>query len=264
MTTKSPKSAWTPVPILMYHAVENEPRAPKYKHFYVTRSEFAWQMRALKRSGYTPITFNQLAEAMAGTSALPYRPVLLTFDDGYENLIDNVYPLMKELDWPYTVFLVSERIGRTNEWVVPEGYEATPLLSWDQIKAMAVDSKVDYQPHTATHPKLDQIDAASLRRELRDCRDSLAQNLQHEMNVLCYPYGNHNDAVVDAAREAGYTMAVTTNFGRVRRGDDPLRLPRISVYHVPPVSLTYGIGTLNFDWRLRTRKDTRPEPVSAA
>lgn len=257
MTPRS--TTWQPVPILMYHAVEDETREPKYKHFYVTRAEFEWQMRALSRGGYTPIGFGQLARARID-GVLPARPVILTFDDGYENLVTNVYPMLRDLAWSYTVFLVSERIGRTNEWVVPEGYEATPLLSWPQIREMSAHSLVDFQPHTATHPRLDSLDDSALRRELRDSRDSLAQNLQKEMDVLCYPYGSHNDRVVDAARETGYKMAVTTDFGRVRRDDDPLRLPRISVYHVPPVSLTYGIGTLNFDWRLRTRRDNRPLP----
>ena len=253
MTTPS----WTPVPILMYHAVEDQPRDPQYKHFYVTKSEFEWQMRYLRRCGYTPIRFGQLAEAMVD-GMLPARPVILTFDDGYLNLLTNVHPLMAELEWPYTVFLVSERVGMTNDWVIPEGYDATPLLDWRDIHEMKAGSNVDFQGHTATHPRLTRLSAVDLRRELVDSRDALAQNLGHAIDVICYPYGDHNDAVVDAARDAGYTMAVTTNFGRARNVDDPLRLPRISVYHVPPVSLTYGIASLNFDWRVRTRKDNRP------
>lgn len=260
MPASTTTSTWPPVPILMYHGVEDAPRAPKYKHVYVTRSEFAWQMQALKRGGYTPIGFSDLDRARQ-TGQLPPRPVILTFDDGYANLLSNAYPLLAEFDWPYTVFLVSERIGNVNAWDVAIGYDPAPLLSWDQIKIMAANSRVEFHPHTQTHPRLAELDAAALRRELRDCRDSLARNLGTEMNVLCYPYGNYNDAVVDAAIEAGYTMAVTTQFGRVRRNDDPMRLPRISVHHVPPLSLAYGIGTLNFDWRVRTRKDTRPEPT---
>ena len=246
----------------MYHAVEDENRAPRYKHFYVTASEFAWQMRYLQRGGYTPIDFAQLAQAMVD-GILPARPVILTFDDGYENLITNAYPLLAELNWPYTVFLVADRIGATNEWVTPEGYEATRLLDWPHIHEMAAGSTVDFQPHTSTHPHLSSLSREALRRELVDSRDLLSQNLGKQMNVICYPYGDHNDAVVDAARDAGYTLGVTTNFGRVRTDDDPMRLPRISVYHVPPVSLTYGIGSLNFDWRVRTRKDNRPLPAPA-
>ncbi|MEO7718068.1 MAG: polysaccharide deacetylase family protein [Capsulimonas sp.] len=251
---------WPPVPILMYHAVEDAARAPEYKHFYVTRSEFAGQMRMLRRGGYTPITFPMLADAMAGDAALPAKPVLLTFDDGYANLLTNVHPLLRKMNFPYTVFLVSERIGKTNDWVIAEGYEATPLLDWTQIHEMNEWDGVSFQAHTATHPHLNRIAPDQLRHEIYNSKQQLEQQLQHPMDVLCYPYGHLSDEVVDETRAAGYAMAVTTDFGRVRQNDDLLRLPRISVYHVPFLSLTYGIGPLNFDWRLRTRKDGRTVP----
>ena len=246
------------VPILMYHAVENTPRPPKYKHFYVLAEEFAGQMKMLKRAGYTPITFGQLAAARAGTSALPSKPVLLTFDDGYTNLKTNVHPLLGEIGFRYTVFLVSERVGKTNDWVVPEGYEPTPLLSWRDIGEMQEGSHVTFEAHTATHPKLAQISPADARREMAQSKMELEQKLQAPISVLCYPYGDVSDSVTGLAEELGYTQAVTTEFGRARPGDNPLRLPRISVYHVPPFSLTYGIGPLNFRWRLESRKDARP------
>ena len=242
----------------MYHSVEDALRPPKYKHFYVLADEFAGQMKMLKRTGYTPITFDALAEARAGTAALPPKPVLLTFDDGYTNLKTNVHPLLGELGFSYTVFLVSERVGKTNDWVTAEGYEATSLLSWRDIGEMQKDRHVTFEAHTATHPKLAQISPADARREMKGSKEALEQKLQTPISVLCYPYGDVSGSVIDMAGELGYTQAVTTEFGRARPTDSPLRLPRISVYHVPPFSLTYGIGPLNFKWRLQSRKDTRP------
>lgn len=246
------------VPILMYHAVEAVPRPPKYKHFYVLAGEFAGQMRMLKRAGYSPITFGALAAARAGTDTLPPKPVLLTFDDGYENLKTNVHPLMEQLGFAYTVFLVSERVGKTNNWVASEGYDPTPLLSWEDIAGMRRSSLISFEAHTATHLKLGTLSLTDARRELAESKDVLEQKLQTPISVLCYPYGDVSDTVVALAAETGYTQAVTTEFGRARPADNPLRLPRISVYHVPPFSLTYGIGPLNFRWRLESRKDTRP------
>jgi peptidoglycan/xylan/chitin deacetylase (PgdA/CDA1 family) len=249
---------WIPVPILMYHAVEDATRPPRYKHFYVLAAEFAEQMRMLQRAGYTPITFAALAAARAGARVLPARPVLLTFDDGYANLQTNVHPLLLSLGFPYTVFLVSDCVGRTNGWVTAEGYEATPLLGWDDIGRMQAEGGVDFQAHTATHPHLADLGAAEARREMADGRDALEQRLRTPITTLCYPYGSRSETVEGMAGEIGFTQAVTTEFGRVRAADPPLRLPRISVYHVPPLSLTYGIGPLNFRWRLESRKDTRP------
>ena len=249
---------WSPVPILMYHAVESKPRPPQYKHFYVLAKEFAGQMRMLKRSGYSAITFDALEAAHSGGTPLPPKPVLLTFDDGYANLLPHVHPLLRDLSFPYTVFLVTELVGKTNQWVSAEGFEPTPLLSWEEVCEMQADGGVDFQPHTATHPHLADLTWEQAQRELAEAKGTLEQCLQRPMKTLCYPYGSHNDITRQLAREAGYTRAVTTDFGRVRHADDALRLPRISVYHVPPVSLTYGIGSLNFRWRLETRKDTRP------
>ena len=256
-TGKSLATGWTPVPILMYHAVEDEPRPAKYKHFYVTASEFAFHIRWLKTAGYQPISLDTLLSAMDGKAALPDKPIVLTFDDGYENLIRNAAPLLAELGWPYTVFLVSERIGQRNEWVVAEGYEPTPLLSWPQIHELSAQGFARFQPHTVTHPRLKELDEPMIRREIADCRDQLQDRLQTAMNCLCYPYGDYSPRVIEVAREEGMLMAVTTEFGRVRRNDDRFALPRVSIYHVPPVSLTYGIGPINFMWRVATRNDTR-------
>lgn len=246
------------VPILMYHAVESALRPPKYKHFYVLADEFAGQMRMLKRAGYSPITFPMLAAARAGTAALPPKPVLLTFDDGYQNLKTNVFPVMEQLCFAYTILLVSERVGKTNDWVAPEGYDPTPLLSWAEIIEMQKSEYVSFEAHTATHPKLSTLSLDDARQELAASKETLEQKLQTPITTLCYPYGDVSESVVDLAQELGYSQAVTTEFGRARPTDNPLRLPRISVYHVPPFSLTYGIGPLNFRWRLESRKDTRP------
>ena len=248
-----------PIPILMYHAIETAPRPPKYKHFYVLAKEFVGQMQMLRRRGYTPISFEMLASARANrTAVLPSKPVLLTFDDGYENLFTNVHPLLCALKFPYTVFLISEKVGQTNDWVSAEGYEPTSLLSWPQIREMQTDPHVHFEAHTATHPRLADLPAAQAREELMSSKEELEQQLQRPMTTLCYPYGSYNDTVTEIARDLGYAQAATTDFGRVRFADNPLHLPRISVYHVPPVSLTYGIGPLNFLWRLESRKDSRP------
>jgi peptidoglycan/xylan/chitin deacetylase (PgdA/CDA1 family) len=248
----------------MYHAVETEPRPPKYKHFYVTAREFAWQMRRLGQLGYQPVDVGDLHESLASNRPLPGKPIVLTFDDGYANLLTNVDPILSARKWPYTVFLVSDLVGRRNEWVASEGYDPTPLLCWGQIDEMRRNGCARFQPHTATHANLGQLSSERIRDEVTRARQALEDRLQEPMETLCYPYGGYTDAVVRIAQDAGYRRAVTTDFGRVRQGDDPMRLPRVSIYHVPPVSLTYGIGTLNFDWRLQTRTDNRParEPVA--
>jgi peptidoglycan/xylan/chitin deacetylase (PgdA/CDA1 family) len=246
-----------PIPILMYHAVETVERPDKYKHFYVTAKEFRRQVRELKSRGYEAISLDQLVAGLAG-APLPPKPILLTFDDGYQNVLTNAHPTLLEADWPYAIYLVSERIGGRNEWVEPEGYEATPLLREDEIRELLASPLVTLGAHTATHPKLDQLSLDEARDEFVRSKTQLEERFQRPMTHFCYPYGHFNDAVVERVREAGYLTATTTQHGRVNAtGEDLLRLPRVSIYQVPPFSLTYGPGALNFRWRVESCKDKR-------
>ncbi len=250
-------TVWKNVPILMYHAVEETAHPRPYKHLHVTRTEFEWQMRSLKKRGYNPVTFDTLLAAYAGIVALPAKPIVLTFDDGYEDLLKNAVPVLTEVGFPYTVFLVSNLIGKTNEWVASEGLTPFPLLSWPQIREIQATGLASFQPHTQSHPHLADIPLAGATTQMAVSRDVLQQQLGVAMDVFCYPFGSVNPAVAESAREIGYRCAVTTQFGRARQTDDPMLLPRVSIYHIPPFSLDYGPAGLNYWWRIETRKDTR-------
>lgn len=243
----------------MYHAIEDAPRPPREKHLYVQTKAFAFQMRALKKAGYQAVTFDALGDALHGETPLPPRPVLLTFDDGYADLERHAHPVLRECGFAYTVFLVTGKMGTINDWDTHKGYAPAPLLSWDAAKRLAQEG-ASLQPHTETHPRLADLPIEDAREEMARSKDAVEQQTGSPADVLCYPYGSVSEAVADAARALGFRMAVTTQTGRVRFGDDLLRLPRLSVHHVPTLSLTYGIGALNFWWRVRLWKDARPEP----
>ncbi len=251
------KTPWAPVPILMYHDVENARRERKYKHFYVLAKDFEWQMRSLKSAGYTPITFAELGAAMAGEAALPAKPIILTFDDGYKNVFRLAHPILSRLRMPYTVFVVTGKIGTVNDWVVPEGYETSMLMDWDEILQLKASGLADIQPHTVTHPRLSSLGDDDLRRELSQSKDDAEEKLQTATTTVCYPYGDHDDRVINMAADIGYKYGVTTNFGRVRPGDHPLALPRVSVHFVPTLSFDYGIASMNYWWKVKSRVDRR-------
>lgn len=250
-------SGWEPVPILMYHDIELAPRDKKYKHFYVLASDFDWQMRSLRRAGYTPITFEQLQNSLSGLVPLPKKPIILTFDDGYRNVLRYAHPVLSREKYPYTVFVVSGKVGGTNDWVSAEGYETSSLMDWDEIREIKASGLADIQAHTVTHRKLTDLTDEEIDVELKSSKDAIEEHLNHSIQTICYPYGAHDHKVVDIARSAGYSYGVTTDFGRVRKRDNPLRLPRISIHYVPPFSFDYGIASMNYWWKIKTRKDRR-------
>ena len=253
------RCAFAPVNILMYHNVEDGERGAEYNHFYVLAAEFRRQMQRLLRAGYRPCTLGQVGGALAGSaeSGLTDKSFVVTFDDGYQNLLRLVHPFLRSMEIPYTVFLVSDRIGQTSDWVIGEGFAPSPLLSWSEIDEMREWNGVSFQAHTCTHPRLDRLSHAEAFAEMNRCRQDLEQHLGTKVDHICYPYGSVSTEVAEMAAEIGFRLGVTTEFGRARPGDDPLRLPRVSVHHVPLISVKYGLRASNFWWRIKTRKDRR-------
>jgi peptidoglycan/xylan/chitin deacetylase (PgdA/CDA1 family) len=214
-------------------------------------------MRALKKAGYTPITFDQLGAGINGKLPLPEKPILITFDDGYKNVLKFAHPILSKLQMRYTVFVVTGKIGQANDWVVPEGFEPSALMDWDEIREIRASGLADIQPHTISHRRLSRMSKAELAEELTVSKAKVEQVFQTPTHTICYPYGDHSAAVIEEAKEAGFTYGVTTDFGRVRKEDGLLSLPRISIHHVPYLSLEYGISTMNYWWKIKSRVDRR-------
>src|SRR5438105_14044459 len=117
------------LPILMYHKVDELPPGSSDTN-YVRPAQFAEQVAALRQWGFEPITFAR----WLSRDALPPRPIILTFDDGYRDFERNAWPVLEANGVPATVFLVSSRIGGTNAWDADKPQET--LLGRESILAL--------------------------------------------------------------------------------------------------------------------------------
>jgi peptidoglycan/xylan/chitin deacetylase (PgdA/CDA1 family) len=99
-------------------------------------------------------------------------------------------------------------------------------LTWSELREMS-RAGIEIGSHTVTHPILSRVDAARLRRELRDSRSRLEAMLDREVRLFCYPNGTFTPDVRDEVGRAGYRLAVTTRCGLNSAQSDPLSLQRI-------------------------------------
>ncbi len=188
------------LPILMYHNINDN-------YDYSNRSnemssvEFEDQLRALKKNNYNTITFQDYLDYRNGHKDLPENPVIITFDDGYLNNYTTAYPLLKKYGMKATIFIITGRVNLNDSVVYPH-------FSWEQAKEMEDSGVISIESHTNYHNKLTDISDSSLVYELRKSRYLIKKHLNKEATVLAYPYGSHNDRVVDFAVKAGYTTAV--------------------------------------------------------
>jgi peptidoglycan/xylan/chitin deacetylase (PgdA/CDA1 family) len=152
--------------------------------------------------------------------------VVLTFDDGYADFVREAWPILRRYEFPATVFV-------TTGWIADAGQHAAgrPLdrmLDWAQIRELAM-ANIEIGAHSHSHPQLDQLDDASLCRELGDSRALLEEGIHAPVRTLAYPFGYSSNRVRLAARASGYRCAAAVRNLRATPSDDPFMLPRLTI-----------------------------------
>ncbi len=209
--------------VLMYHRVcRDEDWRPSA--FVVSASAFRRQMAWLARHGcYTPRVSDVLRDG-GRAPAVCGRPVVITFDDGYADVLANAVPILRAFGFTAAVFPVLDLARRFNHWdEAPE--LAAPLLSTDELRAVDA-AGLELGSHTMTHASLVTADDGALRWELERSREVLAGIAVRPLPVVAYPFGDVDDRVKEAARAAGYEAALAVNSGPLDWRADPLEVRR--------------------------------------
>ena len=168
--------------------------------------------------------------------------VLLTFDDGYDDLYDELLPLAIEHRYTPVIYLVVDRIGASNVWDQENGLRARNLLTLAQIREMQKHG-FEFGSHTLTHPWLPDLPDAQVRCEVSDSKSRLEDMLGVEVASFAYPFGGVDRRVRAAVADAGYKLAFTTLPG-LNWWNDPLCQRRAEVND--------DMSTLDFIFKLRT------------
>ncbi|KAF0221838.1 MAG: polysaccharide [Geobacteraceae bacterium] len=216
------------VPILMYHSIA-EPSDARERSICLPLSEFERQMEFLREDEYTPVSLDLLAEVAAGKGVLPFRPVVITFDDGYADNFAAAFPILQRCGFPATVFLVTGCVGGTNAWDVACGGPERWLLTWDNVAEM-LRGGVTFGSHTVSHRRLTELAPADALTEMRESKRVMEERLEVPVRHFSYPYGEMNEAVVALVREAGYLTACTTMSGFNGADINHLALRRLDIY----------------------------------
>jgi peptidoglycan/xylan/chitin deacetylase (PgdA/CDA1 family) len=158
--------------------------------YYVSPDNFRAQMQALRDWGCTTITPSYLRQVLVNGGDLPYRPVVITFDDGNMDVYDNAFPIMQEFGFVGTFYIVTNRLKS-------EGYVGVA-----QLKEM-VASGWEIGSHSRTHMDL-TINYDYARDEMLQSRLDLQEALSVTVTSIAYPYGLVDSYIASLAQEYGY------------------------------------------------------------
>ncbi len=208
------------VPILMYHRIDRlRPSLPAItRSLTVAPADFAAQMRWLHAHRFHAVTQQQLFAALEQGKRLPAKPVVITFDDGYRDVLANAAPVLARLGMPATAYVITGRISGSD----------VSFLSWAQLKALEKDG-VEIGSHTVSHAELPRLTDPAALQELIQSRLALERHLGHPVQWFAYPAGRFDERTESLVHQAGYVLAVTTEPGSAQRAATPFALHRYEV-----------------------------------
>jgi peptidoglycan/xylan/chitin deacetylase (PgdA/CDA1 family) len=204
------------VPILMYHLVNTPPPGTAYPELWVPAASFRQQMQALAGAGYHGVTLDEVENNWQKGIALPTKPIVISFDDGYGSQERNAMPILHGLGWPGVLNLEVKNLSI-----------AGGITRRQVRRLIAAGWEID--AHTINHLDLTTLDPSALHHEVAGSRAALRRDFGVPVDNFAYPAGRYDATAQAAVRAAGYRAAVTTEPGVAHMNADRTRLPRIRV-----------------------------------
>ena len=215
----------TGIPILEYHMVTESTDADSDSWAYnVPPEEFSQQLDYLQQQGYTTITMLEYMKAKKGKLELPDKPIILTFDDGYEDNYTTMLPILEAHDMKATAYVITNQIGKP-------GY-----MGWNELRDMQ-ERGVEIGCHTADHLLLPDLDEETQWKEVHYSKLLLEWNGIHTIFSFSYPNGAYNSELPAMLKDEEYLTAVTGDAGLNTFATDPYLMQRINIPH-PRFGLT--------------------------
>ena len=211
----TPKPGWKPhtgpVPILEYHVLGRPQTEVPYPDLYTPRVSFREEMDWLDVQGYEAVTLEQVEKAWYHGGALPAKPIVISFDDGYRPQYTFALPQLREHGWPGVLNLKAKGSDLYHGDV-----EAMLAAGWELAA------------HTVNHSDLTTLEGPALEEEVAGSRRILRREYGVPVRNFCYPSGRFDESVIAAVKAAGYVGATTEIPGFATR-ENPYELARIEV-----------------------------------
>jgi len=208
------------VPILMYHYVSELPPNPdRYRRdLTVLPENFEAQLQYLAEAGYHTITLADLYLHLTQGYPLPEKPIVLTFDDGYRDAYEVVFPLLLDYGFTGTFFVLA----------TPAHFESPGYLTWAHMKEMS-DAGMEIQAHGRDHVDLRGCPYDYLIYQTLGIQEAIQYHTGRLPRFFCYPSGRYDANVITVLKSAGYWGAVTTEWGKTHTREDLFEMPRLRI-----------------------------------
>ena len=203
-----------PLPIFMYHHVKDYPsgKTKENTRIIVSPANFQSQINWLVTNGFETVDFSYLENPVK----LSKKPIILTFDDGYQDAYTQVFPILKKYNLTATFYLVIGDIGKSGS------------LTKNQILEMQ-QAGMKFGSHSLTHPDLTKISRKQAQEQIYGSKKLLEQQIRTEVKDFCYPGGTFNHDIENIVINSGYTTATIIGNEINTEKINPFELKRLDI-----------------------------------
>lgn len=225
----------TRLPVLTYHAL-----ADVQSPLAVPPSRFAQTMTRLAREGWRTLGEREV-QAGLREGRWPDRSFVVHFDDGFGSVRTHAWPVLRDLGFTATIFVVSGWVGRTNGWPTqPADMPRWPLMTWDDLEEL-VGGGATLAAHTVNHPRLSQLSSTEQADEIGRSVEIVESRVGPGVRAFAFPYGDTSPAVRRVASPL-VDLAYTTHLSLVPAGADALSLPRVDACYLATPAMAAAVA----------------------
>ena len=212
------------VTILGYHQISDKGSPSEMR---ISVGKFRSQMQALSDAGVKVISFKDFLKWKSNEEPIPEMCVIITVDDGYDDLYDNALPILREFNYPFTFYLYTDFLGGSGRTL--NSSEVKELLaSGGELGSHSVSH--DFLVRAKRNFKDDLSYNNWLIKEIKGSKVSLEEKFGTTVSSFAYPYGEYSDFLANEVEAAGYVSAVTVNGAKANYKSSIFELPRYIIH----------------------------------
>lgn len=214
------------IPIIYYHRIG--PFRNGITKLTVEPENFDKQIAWLKKMGFTAITCEKLGRIIRNEERKKGRMVCLTFDDGYTDTFNFALPILRKHGFTASFFVVTDFVGKKDEFNSVPGLDHMDLMSWSQIIELH-KAGMEIGSHSATHAVLKNLDSETLKKEIIVSKQKIEAAIAAPVSAFSYPKGKYDELTKQTVIKAGYKIALATKKGLSQTKANIFEIRRIPI-----------------------------------
>ena len=201
--------------VLVYHRFDEQ----KHPSTSISSQNFNEQLQYLKKNNYNVLPVSRLIDFFYNSYDLPPKSVFITIDDAFKSFYEKAFPLLKNYNFPFSVFLSTSFVNKN---------KTSDFMDWEMLDELKRDKGEIYN-HSDKHKSFIEYTSTDLIKDIEIAEKKIEKNLGKSDKIISYPYGESNASVKDVVKDLGYKIAFSQHSSPLHFKENKYNLPRFSI-----------------------------------